>query len=398
MIAKERAQFNSNFTEEKYQNFLQSFENEFGEKIGFRVSETPVFIEKTLREKIFDACDGILNQLQAIDFEKVAQKYLPENLKTPKRSKKPHFIAIDFGMCESENGEIEPQLIELQAFPSLFAYQVELGKQYLSHYDINENNYFYFLNNFKENEYVETMKRVLLGNENAENVILLEIFPEKQKTNVDFWATEKYFEIPTVCLTKIIKEGNKIFYHDKNGNKIQIKRIYNRVIFDELNQIENLQTQFNVTDNVEVEWITHPDWFFIISKAILPLLKHKNVPKSYYVNDFPATENLENYVLKPLFSFAGKGVNLNPTQDDLEKIEEKHNFILQKKVVYQPVVLSPEGKKSKVEIRILYVWENDEPKPTPVINLARMSKGEMINVSHNTNDNWIGGSIAFFEK
>jgi len=398
MIPEKRHQFNAEFSEEKYKDFLEEINQKYGIEISFRVSETPIFISKYFKAKVLDACDSIISQIQTIDFHEIEQKFLPENLKVPNPIKQPHFLAIDFGLCENENGEIEPQLIELQAFPSLYAYQIELGKQFQKHYNcINDDFHFYF-NDLNEESYIAEMKQLMLGNHSPENVILLEIYPEKQKTLVDFLATEKYFAIKTVCLTKILKEENKIFYINDLGKKIQIKRIYNRIIFDELNQMNNLQTQFHLTDNVEVEWVTHPDWFFLISKSILPLLNHKFVPKSYYLNDYPENLNLENYVLKPLFSFAGNGVNLYPTKEIIAEIKDKENYILQKKVNYARIIPNPTGEKSKVELRMLFIWNEKENKPKLVINLARMSKGELINVSHNTHENWIGGTIAFFEK
>jgi glutathionylspermidine synthase len=225
----------------------------------------------------------------------------------------------------------------------------------------------------------------------------MEIFPEKQKTRIDFTATKQAIGIETVCMTKINKEGKQLFY-TKNGQKTPIKRIYNRVIVDELKNIPDLKTQFQLTDDLDVEWITHPDWFFIISKCILPLLKHKYIPKSYYLNNFPEDLALSDYVLKPLFSFAGKGINLHPNAETIENIVDKQNYILQRKVKYAPLIETNTEKNSKVELRMLYIWDKEHGKLKPVVNLTRMSKGELINVSYLTEDTWIGSSISFFEE
>ena len=203
--------------------------------------------------------------------------------------------------------------------------------------------------------------------------------------------------IPVVCITKVIKEGKKLFY-ERNGSKFPIHRIYNRVIFDEIQAAEDLKLGFNLNDDLDVQWVTHPDWFFIISKCMMPLLAHTYIPKSYYLNDFPETIALQEYVLKPLFSFAGKGVNLNPTQEEINKIQDKQNYILQKKVSYASLIKTPSETNSKVELRILFVWNSKENRFKPVVNLTRMSKGELINVSFQTKDTWIGSSISYFEE
>jgi len=295
-------------------------------------------------------------------------------------------------------GGITPQLIELQAFPTLFFYQPFLGEAFRKCYpNLPKEGFDYYFSGLDDKSYRKEIREVILGHESPENVVLLELYPEKQRTRIDFWATEKALGIETVCMTKVIKEGKKLFY-EKDGQKIPIHRIYNRVIFDELQRNEDLDLAFNLSDDLDVQWVTHPDWFFVISKCIMPLLKHKNVPASYYLTDYPKGLNLEDYVLKPLFSFAGQGVNLHPDQATIDAIDDKQNYILQQKVKYASLVKTNTEKNSKVELRMLYIWSEEEDQFKPVINLTRLSKGEMINVSHQSNETWVGSSISFFER
>ena len=398
MIKTIREQFNADFKEEYYENLQQEVLNTFGEPSGFRISETPVFIPKTLKKKVLSACDSIIDQLWKLDLDRIRNTFIPKELQSPNNLGKPHFLAIDFGICEDENGDIVPKLIELQAFPSLFFYQFFLAKAYRKHYPtVPEEDFHYLFSALSEKGYVEELRHLILADENPENVVLLEIFPERQKTQIDFAATKQALGIETVCMTQVVKEGKKLFY-EKNGEQIQIKRVYNRVIADELQNIPDLKTQFKLTDDLDITWVTHPDWFFMISKCIMPLLKHKYIPKSYYLNDFPKDLDLKEYVLKPLFSFAGKGINLHPDLETINQIKDKHNYILQKKVNYAPVIKTNTEKNSKVELRILYIWDHKTDALKPVINLTRMSKGELINVSYLTEDSWIGSSISFFEE
>lgn len=393
MIKKIRDQFNSEFSNEKYQDLLENLKAKTGFPPLFRVSESPIFLTNEFRNKLLGASESILNQIQNMPDEEL-KKAVPGNCLVPNDTKKTHFFTIDFGICQNENGEIEPQLIELQAFPTLYSFQRELKNEFCDIYP--------FLGEFRrkisDETYYEKLKQVLIADEDPKNVVLLEIYPERQKTNIDFHLTEKHLGIKTVCLTKVQKEGNKLFY-DNNGEKTQIKRIYNRVIFDELDRIPDLKTAFDFREDLDVTWVTHPNWFFKISKFLLPKLQHDFVPKSYFLNDFPKDENVEDFVLKPLFSFAGSGVNLHPTWEQINAIQDQENFIMQRKVQYAPIFEDPNGEFSKAEIRLLYVWPENEEQPTLMEYLVRMTKAEMVNVDFNKKDAiWIGGTTAFFTE
>ena len=398
MISSIRESFNDQFKDKYYEDLLTHITDTFTEPSAFRISETPVFIDKKLKEDVFSACHDIIAQLGKIDFKKIRNRFVPKELQSPLPMGNPDFLAIDFGLCDDGKGGITPQLIELQAFPTLFFYQPFLGNAFRKCYpNLPKEEFDFYFSGLNDESYREEVKQVILGDENPENVIILELFPEKQKTRIDFWATKKALGIEIVCMTKITKEGKKLFYV-KDGQKTPIHRVYNRVIYDELQRIENLDVAFNLNDDLEVRWVTHPDWFFVISKCIMPLLKHKHIPESYYLNDYPKNLRLEDYVLKPLFSFAGQGVDLHPNQAIIDKVRDKKNYILQKKVAYAPLIKTKSAKNSKVELRMLFIWSEKENRLKPVINLTRMSKGEMINVSHQVDETWIGSSISFFEK
>lgn len=391
MIPTYRKQFNQDFSQEKYSQLKEILQQKSGLEPGFRVSESPIFLTQEFKHKLVDATESIIDQIKALPVE-LLQKAVPENCKVPNDTTKPHFFTIDFGICNNENGEAEPQLIELQAFPSLYAFQKVYEETLCEVYPFLDE----IKNTMSHDDFKNYLKEVIVGNEKPENVVLLEIFPEKQKTAIDFALTEKLLGIKTVCLTQVKKQGRKLFY-ENNGSLTEIKRIYNRVIFDELDKIPNLTTEFDFRDEVDVQWITHPNWFFKISKFLLPLLHHQYVPKSYFLHEFPADEKLEDFVLKPLFSFAGSGVNLNPTKEITEAITDKENYILQRKVDYAPIFEDINGEFSKAEIRLLYIWRENDERPILLENLGRMTKAAMVNVDFNKKDAiWIGGSNVFF--
>ena len=398
MIPSIRTAFNKNFTQEKYQSFLKDLHAKHPGAIEFRVAETPLFVDKSFKEKILSACESIVDVIIQPDFKQLTANAIPRELKVPNENSHTQFIAFDFGICENQNGELEPQLIEMQGFPSLFAYQVYEDEVTRRHYQIPLN-YSPYLNGFDKESYLQLLKDIIVKNEDPENVILLEILPHQQKTRIDFYCTQDFLHIPIVCLTELIKEGNKLFYK-KDDKKIQVKRIYNRVIFDDLQQqsAEIQQKGRLLFETLDVEWVPHPNWFYRISKYTLPFIHHPYIPETKFLSDVKALPpDLENYVLKPLFSFAGQGVVIDVTKEDIDKVKDPHNWILQRKVKYADVIQTPDVP-AKAEIRIFYFWKEGDARPIATNNLARLSKGKMIGVRYNKNKEWVGGTMAYFER
>nr|MBA2242616.1 hypothetical protein [Chthoniobacterales bacterium] len=118
--------------------------------------------------------------------------------------------------------------------------------------------------------------------------------------------------------------------------------------------------------------------------------------RAFFADEFPRGESLEQYVLKPLYSFAGLGVDLEPTGEKLATLPDPHAWILQEKVHYAEFVPTPDGLRSKAEIRMMFLWPADE-EPILVNNLVRMSQGAMMGVKFNQNKTWVGSSIALHQ-
>ncbi len=396
MIPAIRKAYNEAFTKESYVAFLQELNGVHPGELDFRVAETPIFVPKDFTEKILDACESIVDIIVDPKFKELTKNAIPKNLQVPGDEAHSHFIAFDFGICINEAGEYEPQLIEMQGFPSLFAYEVLLDDVFRNHFTVPEN-FSCYLNGYTRETYIQLLKEIIIGNHNPENVVLLEIFPRKQKTRIDFYCTEEYSGIKMVCLTKLIKEGKKLYYLNE-GKKTAIKRIFNRVIFDDLQQqTPEVQEKGKIFfEELEVEWCPHPNWFYRISKYTLPFIRHQYVPATFFLNEIkqmPA--DLENYVLKPLFSFAGQGVIIDVTQQDIDNVKDPENWILQRKVKYADVIETPDIP-AKAEIRMFYFWKDGETRPVATNNLGRLSKGKMIGVRYNKDKEWVGGSFCLF--
>ncbi|MGK4567980.1 hypothetical protein [Flavobacterium sp. 3HN19-14] len=365
MIPKYRTLFNESFSTEKYHEFQDNIAADFNYLPTFRMAETPFFISNELKAQLLEGCQDVINLIQQKDFKELTEKSLELNTKVPNEDEHTTFLAIDFGICE-EDGKVIPKLIEVQGFPSLFNYQYILYDKFKQFYPFLEE-LTPFINNISPEEYLKIIEEAICDNHPKENVILLEIEPEKQNTKIDFYYCRRDIGIPIVCVTDLVKKGKKLYYHNDKGVEIEVRRIYNRVIFDELELRKDLDMKFSFSDDLDVEWAGHPNWFFRISKFILPMLKGKYFIETTLLSDLKEIpEDLENYVLKPLFSFSGTGVIFHVKKEDIEAVKEKDLYILQKKVHYIPIIQSPDGKV-KAEVRVLCVWKK---KTNPLLFYA----------------------------
>ncbi|MBA4299013.1 hypothetical protein SAMN03080617_04015 [Algoriphagus alkaliphilus] len=396
MIESLRNQFNTNFSQEKYQTFLDDIASDFDYRPTFRIAETPFFIPKSLKKQIFEASQQVIEFIKRPDFKALTQRSVELNTSVPGEDAHTQFLAIDFGICEAE-GQIIPKLIEVQGFPSIFNFQFNLYRKILKYYPFLSSVSPY-PDGVDDTVYLSLLKEVVFGRFAPNEVVLLEIEPENQNTKIDFYYARRDLGIPIVCVSDVIKEGQQLFYRNSEGEKIRIRRIYNRVIFDELNLRKDLKLDFSFEEELDVEWAGHPNWYTRISKFILPYLQGPYFIESTLLSDMETIpEDLENYVLKPLFSFSGAGVIFHVRKEDVEAVTDKDLYILQKKVHYAPVVKSPDGNV-KVEVRMLCLWPEKDESPTIVGNLVRLSRGEMIGVKFNKDKDWVGGTLGLFEK
>ena len=393
MIPALREEFNRNYTPEKYQAFLRSLNRVSGTQIGFRISETPCFVPYALIDQMSEyGRDLVLQLVDNPEYRKLSDVTIPPEYHVPNEAPLPMFVQVDFGLICNQKGELEPKLVELQAFPSLYGYQPAAAEQYVESYRLSRHLGIY-LGGCDREAYWRLMRHLIVAGHDPENVILMEIDPNNQKTLPDFLITQRQLGIAIVDILKLIKRGNKLFYK-KDGREIEVRRIYNRCIVDEL-QRKNITLPFDFRDDLDVEWAGHPNWYFRISKFSIPYLNHRSVPRTWFLDQLPAfPADHENFLLKPLYSFAGVGIKFAPTPSDIEAIppDQRHNYILQERLQFEPVIQTPHGP-TQMEIRMMFVWP-EGGQLTPVLPLVRMGRGIMMGVDHNKNLEWVGGSAA----
>jgi hypothetical protein len=391
MILSYRQAFNAGFTPDNYQRFRRELASRCGMEIPFQVSETPCFFPSSLVARLGEDGKELIRQLvDSPDYLALSEKTIPAAFRVPNEAPHPLFIQVDFGLVRDASGELQPKLVELQAFPSLYAYQPVLSQTYIDVFGLDAG-LRYHLSGLNGDSYTKLLRDAIVAGHDPENVVLMEVHPEEQKTLPDFLLTEKLLGVPTVCITKIKKEGQRLFY-ERDGKRIPIQRIYNRTIVDELER-KGVALPFDFRDDLDVEWAGHPNWYFRISKYSIPYLKHPSVPRTWFLDQMPSVpSDLENFVLKPLYSFAGLGVVIAPSRADIDAIpaSKRSEYILQERVSFTPVIETPHGP-TKAELRIMYIWLKEL---TPVLIIVRMGRGLMMGVDHNKNMEWVGSSAG----
>jgi hypothetical protein len=401
MLQPFREEFNARFKPSDYRGLLARLNEGTRSEIRFRVCETPCFFPEALLAEMSETGKALTRQLvDSVDYFDRAASAIPAKYNAANEPRQPNFMTVDFGLVRGADGALQPKLVELQAFPSLFGYQDCLARAYMDIYGLDESLKIY-LGGHTEESYWSLLRRTILGGHAPENVVLLELAPETQKTLPDFHVYEDRLGIATVDIRSVRREGRRLFY-EREGRWISIEQIFNRTIVDELER-KAIELPFDYRDDLDVKWAGHPNWYFRISKFSLPFLRHASVPKAVFLDAWFSGENRDalpaerdQVILKPLYSFAGLGVRFGPTDEELQSIPapDRRNYLLQERVSFDPIIATPCGP-TMAEVRILYVWpEGGELEA--VMSLVRMGRGLMMGVDQNRDQQWVGGSAALF--
>jgi hypothetical protein len=390
MIPELRRAFNASWSEARYQAFLAALGTRV-ESIGFPVCETPCFLPRALMTDLASAGEELISQAMAGEAGRAAARVVPERFRGSRVGDAPTFVQVDFGLAREPDGTLAPRLVELQAFPSLYGFQIALADAYRSAFELSADLNPY-LSGLNVDSYRRLLGEALVGATDPAEVVLMDIDPERQKTRPDFVMTEQLWGVRAIDTADVIQEGRRLFYR-RDGRLTTIRRVYNRVIPDELER-KGVTLPFDYRDDLEVEWLGHPEWYFRISKFSIPWLRHPSVPPTWFLHetsDLPLPR--ERLLLKPLFSFAGGGIVFAPTDEQLAAIpdQRRSDYILQERVTFEPVIETPHGP-TQAEIRMMYVWTD---RLRAVLPLVRMGRGKMMGVDHNKGLRWVGASAGF---
>ncbi len=388
-----RLRFNEQFTPAVYDAYRHDLERRLNCTFEFRLAETPVFLPDDFKQRAVESATAIVEQLSDPALIARMKAAIPERWDTPGMDALPSFSQVDFAVVR-ENGALVPKLIELQGFPSLTGLQLvqrDAWRDTIARMEGLDRDWSCWFSGYDRAGFIELARRTIVGDQDPAEVILMDLDPPRQKTWPDFAATKLLFGVDAVDPASLTKRGNQLF----RGNT-RVRRIYNRVVFDELIN-KGIALPFDYRDELDVEWAPHPNWYWVWSKYSLPFLRHESVPRATFVSELEAIpDDLSRYVLKPLFSFAGGGVNVEPARADVDAIPERdrHAWCLQEKIEYEPALQAADGGGVKIEIRMMFLRPDREAKPILAQNLIRLSRGKMLGVDFNKQFTWVGSSVG----
>lgn len=395
-----RSSFNRAYSPELFRRVMHRLESQLGH-FPFRVAETPLFVSPALRQKLSREALEIVQQLSDPRRLELLRQAIPDRYRAPGMDPLPNCVQVDFALTLADDGTLEGKVVELQAFPSGYAmmsFMADAWSEELRELPGLEGQWTCFVD-LDPRDGLDLMRRTILGNESPEHTVLVDFEPEKQKTSPDFVATHRLFGVESVCATRLTKKGKQLF-REKDGKKIPVRRIYNRMVFDELEQ-KGYRLDFDFRDELDLTWCSHPNWYWVWSKYALPHLDHPAIPKARFLSELKEIpEDLTRYVLKPLFSFAGSGVVIDVERAHLEQVpeEQRGGWVLQDKIVYAPAFHAPDKAPVKAEIRVMLLRPPDAKQLVPLIFLVRLSRGKMLGVDHNKGHDWVGGSVGIWRR
>lgn len=398
-----RATFNASYSDALYRRMCALMEERLEEpSFQFRLAETPLLVPADLRAKLETGAREILALLLRPETIEAGRFAVPERYRVPGGDGLPQFLAIDFAIVREADGSLAPRLIELQGFPSLYAMQLTQGEiwgEVLASVVGMPPRFTSLFSGIDRPAYLDLLRRTIVADADVDEVVLLDLEAEKQKTRPDFHATRRLLGVRTVDATALRKEGRRLFA-PKDGRMVPVARLYNRIVFDELDK-RGGTLPFDWRDELDVTWVSHPAWYWIWSKYSLPRIEHPYAPKTWYLSEVdPIPKDCSGYILKPLFSFAGTGVNPDLTHDAIEAIpvEERAQWILQERVDYAPALVAPDGVGVKAEMRMMFLKPDDAAHYTLAINMVRLSRGKIHGVDHNKGLDWVGSSVGVWPE
>jgi len=394
-----RPLFNRHYSEDLYNRMCALMDRRLETpRFEFRLAETPLMLPPDLRARCVTVADEILDIIRSPGIIERCRAAVPARYDAPRTDPLPHFLAIDLGIVRGADGALEPRLIELQGFSSLYGMQLVQGGiwgEMLAGIPGMPKTWTPLFSGLDAESYLSLLRRTIIADAEPDEVILLDLQPSRQKTRPDFHATARFLGVRAVCVSELVREGRRLLA-PKDGRLVPVRRVLHRVVFDELER-SRVPMCFDYRDELDVTWVSHPNWYWIWSKYTLPLIDHPAAPRTWRLSEVPRLpEDLSRYILKPIFSFAGQGVRVDVDRAELDALTpaQREGYLLQEKVEYAPALIAPDGSGVKAEIRMMYLCPEDTRQMTLAINLCRLSRGKMHGVDHNKGLSWVGSSVA----
>ena len=265
MIEALRQRFNGGFSQDAFLRVVRAVEDEVGGPIPFRLAESPIFLPGALVDEMRLATEAILAEIFAHpEYADRVRRHVPPQAFLPTRSDHPPFVQCDFALAEGDCGRVVPRLIEIQGFPSLYAFQHALCRAYQQAFALTSEVSF-LGRGIDEGGFLALFRQAVLGGHDPETVALVDVHPWEQGTWPDFRLTQKLLPgLAVVDATEVLRRGDGLFYRER-GREVKIARIFNRLVWEDVRRVES-EMAFRLGEPLDVEWAGEPGWFFQLSK------------------------------------------------------------------------------------------------------------------------------------
>jgi hypothetical protein len=374
MIPALRERFNRSFDPAAARRIRARIAATTGEEITFPLSMSPVFIAPQLARRLCEAVLAFFACIRRADYRREAATWVPERYRAGgEPGDIPRISQFDFALSSGPDGEIRPLLLECQGFSSLMGVVPWFGHLLCSQMIEGCTPW---LSYGSWEDYRSHLAAVVGGS------VLVDVETSRQRLRTDFWVLRQLAGVEVADL-----DWTTLRRLDGAG-----RRVYSRVVPVEA-ETSGYEEVFQAFCRQPRDWVSSPDWFFLLGKRALRRLSEVSdlVPETVDLTPETAREwaGRTDFVLKPANDFGGHGVNLEPAPRDLEAaLRGGEPHVLQVKATLAPVVQPPDGPPLFCDLRVLCLDER------PVSLLCRLARDRMCNIAHNRQFPWCGITVG----
>ncbi|MCI5120979.1 MAG: hypothetical protein D3908_07300, partial [Candidatus Electrothrix sp. AUS4] len=226
--------------------------------------------------------------------------------------------------------------------------------------------------------------RKILGGEQGDPVVLTDRRVQEQKTNFEFYATQKELglAVDIVDAEDFYEQDRGLYYRDASGEPVQIRRLYSRInlpdalFLEQYPEGSSWQFRFD-TAYEDLLLVNHPIKQLVISKRLATALDHPLNPVCYDLAEVGTAFRqgilaYDDYVWKHKWGAAGHRLYLAPSEEVLDSLADvQEEYIAQRKVDYTTFI-TDDGQEKIVELRFMTARHNEQVITVPMARIGHV--------------------------
>ncbi len=409
--------------DEVYQKIIDEFSNQYHFKNGLenggrmRIANYFVGISRELSNSFIQFIEEINS---AVLENKYPHLPAPKGFQPHKDTLLPTELngLFSFGSYDMAISENSLKNIEFQAVATYPVSAAKLNQLLLDNLPLN--NAYIFAENPTTTweDFINLYKKIISDNE-TEGVVLTDRRLKGQKTNFEFYATQKELNTPIdiVDMEDVFEKEETLFYskNDTNSKPIKINRLYNRILLAEAlfedNYPENTDMwKFRFDKKYKsLKFINHPIKLYEVSKRLSPYINHEFNPESFELSevaqDFRSGQlKFNDYIWKHKWGGAGHRLILSPSLSILEGLSGSlEDYIVQKKVNFK-IFKTDDGQEKIVELRFMTAIHDNKMIIVPMARIGHLTQSPTgttkfkIHFGDNNKEGYGFSPVVIFDK